>query len=100
MTAKDNNRNIVLGKISPLKIRSVPIFVGLSAAVGPGVVWAALAQGSGELIWWPYLTARYGTAFIGLLLPAALMQYFVNQEISCYSMLYVFIPSIILCHLS
>jgi len=44
-----------------------------------------LAQGSGELIWWTYLTARYGAVFVGLLLPAALMQYFVNQEIVRYT---------------
>jgi len=72
---------VVLGRLSPLKIKTVPPFVGFVAAMGPGVIWAALAHGSGELIWWPYLTARYGAVFIGLLLPAALMQYFVNQEI-------------------
>jgi len=48
-------------------------------------VWAATAQGSGELIWWPYLVARYGGAFLALLLPAALIQFFVNKEISRYT---------------
>lgn len=85
MTEKADNGKVVLGKLAPLKIRAVPIFVGFAAAIGPGIVWAALAQGSGELIWWPYLTARYGVAFIGLLLPAALIQYFVNQEIIRYT---------------
>jgi hypothetical protein len=29
------------------------------AALGPGVIFMALAQGSGELIWWPYIIAKY-----------------------------------------
>jgi Mn2+/Fe2+ NRAMP family transporter len=76
---------IFLGKLPPLIIKSMPPFMGIAAAMGPGVIWAALAQGSGELIWWPYLTAKYGAAFLGLLLPAALMQYFVNQEVVRYT---------------
>lgn len=53
--------------------------------LGPAFVWAATAQGSGELIWWPYLVARYGEAFLCLLLPAALVQFFVNREVSKYT---------------
>jgi Mn2+/Fe2+ NRAMP family transporter len=82
---RETSETLSLGNLPPLRIKSVPLFVGIAAAMGPGVIWAALAQGSGELIWWPYLTARYGVAFIGLLLPAALMQYFVNQEIVRYT---------------
>ncbi|MFQ5691579.1 MAG: Nramp family divalent metal transporter [Nitrospinota bacterium] len=65
--------------------RAVPRFPGIRAVLGPGVVWAALAQGSGELIWWPYLTARYGTALLGLLIPAALMQLWISVEIGRYT---------------
>lgn len=61
--------------------------VGILALLGPAFIWASIAQGSGELIWWPYLGARYGTAFIGLLLPACLMQFFINAEISRYTAL-------------
>lgn len=53
--------------------------------MGPAFVWAAIAQGSGELIWWPYFAAKYGAAFIGLLLPASLIQFFVNREVSRYT---------------
>ncbi len=53
--------------------------------MGPAFVWAAIAQGSGELIWWPYFAAKYGMAFIGLLLPASLIQFFVNREVSRYT---------------
>ncbi len=57
------------------------------AALGPGIIWMALAQGSGELIWWPYLIAKYGLAFLFLLLPACLLQYPLNYEIGMYTLL-------------
>jgi hypothetical protein len=47
----------------------------------------ALAQGSGELIWWPYLVAKYGLAFLCLLIPACLLQYPLNVEIGRYTLL-------------
>jgi hypothetical protein len=59
----------------------MPIFVGIFAYIGPGILWAALAQGSGELIWWPYLTAKYGAVFLGLLIPAAMLQCWLNLEL-------------------
>lgn len=55
--------------------------------LGPAFVWSSVAQGSGELIWWPYFAAKYGTAFIGILLPASLIQFWVNQETSRYTAL-------------
>jgi hypothetical protein len=57
------------------------------AALGPGVVFMALAQGSGELIWWPYIIAKYGLTFLFLLLPACLLQFPVTYEIGRYTML-------------
>ncbi|MBI4552763.1 MAG: Nramp family divalent metal transporter [Candidatus Latescibacteria bacterium] len=74
-----------LGRLAPLKVAAMPAFAGLLAYLGPGIVWAGLAQGSGELIWWPYLTAKYGGAFLGLLIPASLMQLWVNLEIARYT---------------
>jgi len=56
-------------------------------ALGPAVVWMALAQGSGELIWWPYLVSKYGLAFLCLLIPACLLQYPFNLEIGRYTVL-------------
>jgi hypothetical protein len=47
----------------------------------------ALAQGSGELIWWPYIIAKYGLAFLFLLLPACLLQFPVTYEIGRYTVL-------------
>lgn len=55
--------------------------------IGPGIVWMALAQGSAELIWWPYLIAKYGLAFLFLLIPACLLQYPLNYTIGNYTLL-------------
>lgn len=65
----------------------LPTFTGWCAALGPGIVWMALAQGSGELIWWPYLCAKYGLGFLFLLTPACLLQYSVTFEIGRYTAL-------------
>ncbi|MBM4244921.1 MAG: hypothetical protein FJ148_14085 [Deltaproteobacteria bacterium] len=62
-------------------------FPGWRAALGPGIVWMALAQGSGELIWWPYLCAKYGLGFLFLLAPACLAQWPVTFAIGRYSAL-------------
>ncbi len=67
--------------------RPLPAFPGWWAALGPGIVWMALAQGSGELIWWPYVIAKYGLTFLCLLIPACLLQYPLNLEIGRYTLL-------------
>lgn len=64
-----------------------PHFPGLWKALGPGIIWLALAQGSGELIWWPYLIAKYGLAFLFLMIPACLIQFPVNYQIGTYTLL-------------
>ena len=60
--------------LQSLARKPLPPFPGWWAALGPGVVWMALAQGSGELIWWPYMMAKYGLSFLFLLIPACLLQ--------------------------
>jgi hypothetical protein len=62
-------------------------FPGWWAALGPGIVWMALAQGSGELIWWPYIIAKYGLTFLCLLIPACLLQFPLSYEIGRYTLL-------------
>jgi Mn2+/Fe2+ NRAMP family transporter len=55
--------------------------------LGPGLVWAALAQGTGELIFWPMFTAKYGEWFLWLIIPASLMQFGASVEIGRYTIL-------------
>ncbi len=78
---------VAMGHMDPLKLAIMPTFLGIFAYVVPGILWAAMAQGSGELIWWPYMTAKYGAAFLGILVPASMLQYWVNLEIMRYEVL-------------
>ncbi|MBI3994513.1 MAG: Nramp family divalent metal transporter, partial [Nitrospirae bacterium] len=75
------------GRLAQLKPAALPRFPRLWALWGPGLIWMALAQGSGELIWWPYVIAKYGLAFLFLLIPACLLQYPLNYEIGRYTLL-------------
>jgi len=78
---------VALGHMEPLKLAIMPTCLGIFAYIGPGLIWAAMAQGSGELIWWPYMTAKYGAAFLGILIPASMLQYWINLEIMRYTVL-------------
>ena len=73
--------------LSALPRKALPEFPGWWLALGPGIIWMALAQGSGELIWWPYIIAKYGLTFLCLLIPACLLQYPLSVEIGRYTML-------------
>jgi hypothetical protein len=75
------------GTLPPFKSAPLPPLISLVAALGPGVIFMALAQGSGELIWWPYIIAKYGLTFLFLLLPACLLQFPVIYEIGRYTLL-------------
>lgn len=70
-----------------LEARPVPAFPGWWHALGPGIVWMALAQGAGELVLWPLIVAKYGLGFLFLLIPACLLQYPVCYEIGRYTLL-------------
>jgi hypothetical protein len=75
------------GVLPPYKKAPLPPLPNMWRALGPGVVFMALAQGSGELIWWPYIIAKYGLSFLFLLLPACLLQFPVTYEIGRYTVL-------------
>ncbi|GBC78435.1 hypothetical protein HRbin08_01930 [bacterium HR08] len=75
------------GELPAWSARPLPSFPGWRAMLGPGVIWLALAQGSGELIWWPRLVAKYGGGFLFLLLPACLLQFPLNYAIGRYTLL-------------
>lgn len=75
------------GALAPFKRAPLPPMPGMVQALGPGVVFMALAQGSGELIFWPYTIAKYGLTFLFLLIPACLLQFPVIYEIGRYTVL-------------
>ena len=75
------------GTLPPFKRAPLPPLINWFSALGPGVIFMALAQGSGELILWPYIIAKYGLSFLFLLLPACLLQFPVIYEIGRYTLL-------------
>src|SRR5215475_3977538 len=75
------------GTLPPFKKAPLPPLPSMWRALGPGIIFMALAQGSGELIWWPYIIAKYGLSFLFLLLPACLLQFPVTYEIGRYTVL-------------
>jgi hypothetical protein len=75
------------GSLPPYRQAPLPPLRGMLRTLGPGVVFMALAQGSGELIWWPYIVAKYGLGFLFLLVPACLLQFPVIYEIGRYTLL-------------
>jgi Mn2+/Fe2+ NRAMP family transporter len=74
-------------RFSDLEARPLPEVPKLWAALGPGIVWMALAQGSGELYYWPYFAAKYGALYLCLLVPACVLQTPLNLEIGRYTLL-------------
>ncbi len=74
-------------RFTDLQPRELPPVPRLWAALGPGIVWMALAQGSGELYFWPYFVAKYGALYLCLLVPACVLQTPINLEIGRYTLL-------------
>lgn len=55
-------------------------------AVGVGIVVVGMAMGTGELILWPHLVARYGLDILWLALIGITIQYFINQEVARHTL--------------
>jgi hypothetical protein len=69
------------GDLPPLRVRDLPPPVALRQMVGPSIILAGLALGSGEYVLWPYITFRSGFVFFWACVLAVVMQYFLNLEI-------------------
>ena len=72
---------IPAGKLPPLKERELPEPVSLVKMIGPSIILAGLALGSGEFILWPLITLKSGFVFFWACILAVVMQYFLNMEI-------------------
>ncbi len=75
------------GKYPPLRYRDMPEPVSWYKMIGPSIIVAGLAIGSGELIFWPYLTYTYGLAIIWAGIIGVSTQFFINMEIERYTLL-------------
>lgn len=74
-------------KLSSLKIKPVPIAPALKTLFGPSFIILGLGLGSGEVILWPYLSSNYGLGIIWGAVLGITFQYFINMEISRYSLI-------------
>ncbi len=72
---------IPAGTLPPLRQRELPEPVSLAKMIGPSIILAGLALGSGEFILWPLITLKSGFVFFWACILAVVMQYFLNMEI-------------------
>jgi hypothetical protein len=54
--------------------------------VGPGVVGAGVALGSGEFILWPYIASQVGLVLLWAAILGVITQFFLNMEIERYTL--------------
>jgi hypothetical protein len=74
------------GDLPPLRVRDLPDPVPLRRMIGPSIMLAGLALGSGEFIFWPYITYKIGFTFIWACLIGVVTQYFLNMEITRWAL--------------
>lgn len=74
------------GDLPPLRYRDLPAPVPLAQMVGPSVMLAGLALGSGEYVLWPYITFKSGFTFFWACVVGVVTQFFVNMEITRWAL--------------
>ncbi|HET6423304.1 MAG TPA: Nramp family divalent metal transporter, partial [Planctomycetaceae bacterium] len=67
--------------LPPLKYRDMPEPIPWTRMVGPSIILAGLALGSGEYILWPRIAYTSGFVFFWAAMLGIITQYFVNLEI-------------------
>jgi hypothetical protein len=77
---------VVPGTLPPLRTRDLPAPVSLRQMIGPSVMLAGLALGSGEYVLWPYITFRSGFTFFWACVLGVVTQFFVNMEITRWAL--------------
>lgn len=83
---KYEEKYVEVGGMDKLRRMDFPKAPSAFALLGPGVILASFNLGSGEVIWWPYLVAKYGLAFVYLMIPFGLMQWWINSELARYTL--------------
>ena len=74
------------GALAPLRYRELPPPVPLRKMVGPSIMLAGLALGSGEFVLWPYITFKSGFTFFWACAVGVVTQFFVNMEITRWAL--------------
>ena len=72
--------------LPPLRYRDLPEAPHWRKLVGPSIILAGLALGSGEFVFWPYVTYRSGFVFFWACMLGVLTQFFMNLEIERWTL--------------
>lgn len=67
--------------LPPLRYRELPEPMPWRRMVGPSIILAGLALGSGEFILWPNIVYHSGFIFFWACLLGVVTQFFINMEI-------------------
>jgi hypothetical protein len=74
------------GELPPLRSRDLPPPIPLRRMIGPSIMLAGLALGSGEFVLWPYITYKSGFVFFWACVLGVITQFFVNMEITRWAL--------------
>ncbi|MCA9218474.1 MAG: Nramp family divalent metal transporter [Planctomycetales bacterium] len=85
-SATSTDKSIPAGALPALEFRDLPDPVPLRKMVGPGIMLAGMALGSGEFLLWPYITFKSQFIFFWACIVGVTMQYFINMEITRWTL--------------
>ena len=74
------------GRLPQVRWREMPEPIPLWRMVGPSIILAGLALGSGEFVLWPYITYRSGFVFFWACVLGVTIQYFINMEVTRWAL--------------
>ena len=74
------------GSLPPMRYRDLPPAISWIRMVGPSIMLAGLALGSGEFILWPYITYKSGFIFFWACMLGVVTQFFINMEIERWTL--------------
>lgn len=72
--------------LPPLRYRDMPAAIPWTRMVGPSLILAGLALGSGEYVFWPHIVYKSGFVFFWACLLGVVTQYFLNMEIERWTL--------------
>lgn len=74
------------GSLPPLRTRNLPEPIQVRKMIGPSIILAGLALGSGEFVLWPYITVQSQFIFFWACMLGVTIQYFINMEIARWTL--------------
>ncbi len=72
--------------LPPLRYRDLPEPISWKRMLGPSLLLAGLALGSGEFMLWPHITYKAGFIFFWACMLGVTTQFFLNMEIERYTL--------------